>query len=274
MQRCTIRTRNSVSEAGSNERVEDSDELQRLAEAGVVGQQPAALSDGSEEPSNALELVRLEHLCKTTASIMAQQPSSVKRSQAQEAGGSDARVGAMAGGQLEPRPSEPTAGRRAEVTRHAAEALASRHRRQRCGGGHTFDSAGEMRAWRAPASSRRAPTSSPPSPSRDGCPEPSPCAPRGEALAEAMGGEHKPMGGRGLLSGALVGLLEGAGALAAAPATATAASGERLSIAACRSSALLLAALVPCGRGDALQRAQTRCLLVRVVAVRCVRYVL
>ena len=52
-----------MSEAGSNERVEDSDELQRLAEAGVVGQQPAALSDGSEEPSNALELVRLEHLC-------------------------------------------------------------------------------------------------------------------------------------------------------------------------------------------------------------------
>ena len=179
---------------------------------------------------------------KTTASIMAQQPSSVKRSQAQEAGGSDARVGAMAGGQLEPRPSEPTAGRRAEVTRHAAEATDGEQA-----------SAAEVRGRTYLRQCRRD-ESMACSSFKSTCPDvistfsvarwlPRALAlrtsrGRGEALAEAMGGEHKPMGGRGLLSGALVGLLEGAGALAAAPATATAASGERLSIAAWLSSTI------------------------------------
>jgi hypothetical protein len=48
--------------ATSDERLEQRDDLERLTEARVVGQQPAAVQNRPEEPAHALLLVRLEHL--------------------------------------------------------------------------------------------------------------------------------------------------------------------------------------------------------------------
>ena len=49
-----------------DERLQHRDHLQRLAEAGVVGEEPAAGRDRVEEPPHPLGLVRLEYLQEST----------------------------------------------------------------------------------------------------------------------------------------------------------------------------------------------------------------